>query len=91
MPYSIFVCPWSWNSSERRSDEYKPNLFGPCHAVLLMKGAVDFRETFNRVSGAVFPVSSYLAGRTGGCMQLFVSNLVKGPGGEDKVGRAVRT
>ena len=55
-----------------------------------MNGAVDFSETFNRVSGVVFPVSRYLAGHTGGCIQLFVGNLVKGPGGEDKVGCTVR-
>jgi hypothetical protein len=55
-----------------------------------MNGGVDFRETFNTVSDAVFPVSRYLAGRTGGCIQLFVGSLVKGPGSEDKVGCAVR-
>jgi hypothetical protein len=53
-----------------------------------MNGADDFRETFNRVIDAVFPVSRYSAARMGGCIQLFVGNLVKGTGGEDKVGCA---
>jgi len=60
MPYPSFACLRIWNSSESRSDEYKvytPNLFGPYHAVFLMNGAVYFRETFNRISDVVFPVS----------------------------------
>jgi hypothetical protein len=87
MPYPGFVCQRSWNSSERRSDEYKANIFVACRIIFLW---IELSISEKRVSGAVFPVSRYLAGRTGGCIQLFVGNLVKGPGGEDKVGCTVR-